>query len=307
MDLRLELREYPSLFRTADAKCLGLSAHALAHSSRCRPLYRGVRVNEDVMERHPTPGWADQAWMNESVRLRGIRLLCPTVVGIGLTAARLFGLPLPPRLMSTPLHAASTDPATRLTHPGIVFRRLRNLRAVTWLNLPMQAPEDVFIDLATRLPRDALVAVGDALVGGWHGPPLCTLAQLRSAVSGRRYLRSRSTLEDACRLIRETVDSPQETHLRLWIIRRGLPEPEVHPQVYCPTLGRVVEPDLGYRRAQLALEYEGAHHFDSKEQWARDIARDEALQAAGWTVLKVTSRSDLEVIERRIRAHLSAT
>lgn len=106
------------------------------------------------------------------------------------------------------------------------------------------------------------------------------------------------------RLIRETVDSPQETGLRLWALRRGLPEPEVHPQVFCPLLGRVVEPDLGYRRARLALEYEGGHHFESKEQWTRDINRDEGLHAAGWTVLRVTSRTDRRQLEAKIRAHL---
>lgn len=305
MDLHVEYREYPSLFRSADAGRLGVTTHALKFDRTRRHLYRGVRIDETAKVRHPTPSWADEEWMHENVRLRAVRLLCPTAVGVGPTAARLYGLPIPADRANSTLHLASTDPLTKVSRPGIRFHRPRTLRMRTWLELPLQAPEDLFVDLAGVLGRNALVALGDAMVGGWHGPPLCSLAQLQGALRQRRYLRARANIEAACALIRETVDSPQETDLRLWAIGRGLPEPTVHPQVFCPMLGRVVEPDLGYEQARLALEYEGGHHFESKDQWNRDIRRDEALQAAGWTTLKVTSRTDRVLLERKIRAHLT--
>ena len=304
MDLRLEYRDHSSVFRTADAPERGVTSHALKTDRHRRALYRGVRIDESAPVPLLTPTWADDAWMDEALRLRAVLALCPTAVGFGLTAARLFGLPLPRDRTFTALHVASTNPVTKLRHPAIAFHRPRRLRSVVWLDLPLQSPTDIFVELALLLSRDALIALGDAIVGGWHGPPLCSLAELRDDIAQRRYLRARATTQEACALIRETVDSPQETGLRLWALRRGLPEPEVHPQVFCPLLGRVVEPDLGYRRARLALEYEGGHHFESKEQWTRDINRDEGLHAAGWTVLRVTSRTDRRQLEAKIRAHL---
>ena len=168
----------------------------------------------------------------------------------------------------------------------------------------MHSPVGVFLDLSAGLTRDELVALGDAIVGGWHGPPLCSLEFLRTKSTQRNYLRQRAQVESALSLIREDVDSPQETNLRLWALSRGLPEPVVHPQVYCRLLNRTVEPDLGYPHVKLALEYEGEHHLLSKSQWASDIARDEALRHEGWEVLRVTSQMSRAELERKIRYHL---
>src|SRR5699024_10904062 len=133
-----------------------------------------------------------------------------------------------------------------------------------WLELPMQSPVAVFVDLSAVLARDELVALGDAIVGGWHGPPLCSLEFLRAKISQRKYLRRRDRVEAALSLVREGVDSPPETDLRLWVMSRGLPELVVHPQVYCRLGDRTVEPDLGYPQARLALAYDGERPLLSK-------------------------------------------
>ncbi|WP_231488477.1 hypothetical protein [Brevibacterium sp. VCM10] len=146
--------------------------------------------------------------------------------------------------------------------------------------------------------------IGDAAIGDWKSPPQFTLPSLVEHVAETRHLRARSKLKAAVELIREDVDSPMETDLRLWAVSRGLPEPAVHPAVYCPTIDRTLHPDLGYPKEKLALEYEGDFHRTSEGQWAADIDRVNALKAAGWTVLRVTKSTNRRQLERDIRRHL---
>ncbi|WP_244223260.1 hypothetical protein [Brevibacterium aurantiacum] len=126
-------------------------------------------------------------------------------------------------------------------------------------------------------------------------------------VGQRKRLRARRRLRDAIDLIRPGVDSPTETDLRLWIVSVGLPEPTVHPKISSDLDRGDIEPDLGYENARLALEYEGDHHRSSPTQWARDIERDEAMRDAGWTVLKVTRRTDYRLLQAKIRRLLGLT
>lgn len=57
-----------------------------------------------------------------------------------------------------------------------------------------------------------------------------------------------------------------------------------------PTAGRELHADLGYPRLRIAIDYEGAYHFENgTEQARRDVERYEAMVAAGWRVLRVTA------------------
>ena len=304
MDLLIEHRSYPSLFRTGEAEERGVSRHHLRYDPRFSAVTAGIHRDEVRCVEHPTPSWADEKWMEESLRLRAMAMVVPGIVAGGATAARLFGLPLPHRLIDEHLHLVTFDPGRKVARKGTTVRRHAREEAGYWLELPMHSPVGVFLDLSAELTRDELVALGDAIVGGWHGPPLCSLEFLRTKSTQRNYLRQRAQVESALSFIREDVDSPQETNLRLWALSRGLPEPVVHPQVYCRLLNRTVEPDLGYPHVKLALEYEGEHHLLSKSQWASDIARDEALRHEGWEVLRVTSQMSRAELERKIRYHL---
>ena len=64
-------------------------------------------------------------------------------------------------------------------------------------------------------------------------------------------------------------------------------------------LGRV---DFAYRRARVALEYEGDHHRD-RSTFRRDIQRYNAMREADWTIIRVTA-ADLknpQALLRQIR------
>lgn len=303
MGIPFEHRSYPTLFMTREACGHGITEHRLRYDHRYRAVVGGVHRDEETRVEHPAPYWADDDWMEESLKLRAMAMVIPGIVAGGASAARLFGLPLPNRLQNDHLNLVTFDHGRKVSRKGMTVRRHGKSEAGYWLELPMCSPVTVFLDLAAVLTRDELIAVGDAIVGKWRGPPLCSLEFLRAKISERRYLRNRGSVEYALSMIRESVDSPQETDLRLWAVNCGLPEPVVHPRVFSPMLDRTVEPDLGYPDVMLALEYEGDHHRTSKSQWTSDITRDEALREQGWEVFKVTSRTNRHLLERKIRHH----
>jgi very-short-patch-repair endonuclease len=67
-------------------------------------------------------------------------------------------------------------------------------------------------------------------------------------------------------------------------------------------LGRV---DLAFPEARIAIEYEGAYHFEDG-QIIRDDVRYARLRAAGWTVIRLSAAHlrDLDTIVARVHAAL---
>ncbi len=301
--LQWEFRDFPVLFEAKKFAELGISRHALLKSQRYPVVLPGVRMDTETFTKYPVPLWADWDWMRTAQRLRAASLKKPGIVGAHATAAQLYGWPLPQRLMTSHLHVASNDRNLRLRLPNVTLHRTIHHSLRNWFGLPLLDAADVIIGLAAELALPELVRLGDAAVGNWHGPPQISLTELNMKAR-RPQIRARSHLRAGLELVRETVDSPKETDLRLWLRSVGLPEPVVHPSVHSALLGQSVEPDLGYPDALLALEYEGEHHLLSRRQWAHDIERYEALHQEGWTVLRVTSRTDFGQLEQKILHHL---
>jgi hypothetical protein len=88
--------------------------------------------------------------------------------------------------------------------------------------------------------------------------------------------------------VRERVDSPRETRLRLCLVLAGLPEPECNVRVGTAEfpIGRG---DLVYLQFKVIIEYEGDQHRTDVRQWNIDIQRQEDFAAAGWNVIRVTA------------------
>lgn len=295
---------YPAVFSVAEARSQGASDYEVRSGRRLVPVTWGVRLDTESHTDFPLPLWADERWIAEAQFLLAMAHRHPGVVACRETAARVFGWPLPARMDDSTLHLATAETDKRIRRKRVALHRLKDFSAFVWLQLPVLSPLATFVQLAPLLEVSALVRIGDAAVGDWHGPPLFTLDSLREHLDSTRYLRARPRLEAAFELIREGVDSPMETDLRLWAISRDLPEPEVHPAVHCRTIDAILHPDLGYRKEQLALEYEGDHHRTSESQWATDLDRVNALRVEGWTVLRVTKRTNRWQLERDIRHHL---
>ena len=95
---------------------------------------------------------------------------------------------------------------------------------------------------------------------------------------------------------------PQETRVRLVLVRGGLPRPET--QIVFKDLH--IRVDMGWRQWKVAVEYDGVQHWNDRRQRSWDIDRLALLEAAGWAVVRVSS--DMlrrpEVIVERVRAKL---
>jgi hypothetical protein len=114
-----------------------------------------------------------------------------------------------------------------------------------------------------------------------------TLPRLQSAVqghSGRGVVEART----AVTLVRERVDSPRESWLRLCLVLAGMPMPECNLIIgdHCGPIGRV---DLVYIAYKLIIEYEGDQHRTDRNQWNRDIDRQEDFARDNWMLIRVTS------------------
>ena len=196
---------------------------------------------------------------------------------------------------------------------GVEGHRLRLLRldperdlvrlgeggAAHWVTSPVRT----WVDLGgAGLPLEDLVVAGDSLLRRPDGPrggiprgwahPLATTSQMEDAVAALRGRRGGGALRTALTQVRSGSDSPQETRLRLRLVRAGLPEPEVNPDVVLlrDYEGRVLDSvsvDLFYAEARVAIQYEGSHHFTRADQYRRDMRRDERLREAGIEVLRV--------------------
>lgn len=148
-----------------------------------------------------------------------------------------------------------------------------------------------------------LVAAADYLVGP---KPKATLAQLERAVAIWKGQNGAKNLRAALPLVRLRVRSPRETLLRLLIADAGLPEPEINYWIYDDQGQFLAESDLVYPEGKVVIEYEGDHHRTDLRQWRKDIARREALEDAGWRVIRV-SADDLDLYPDRLIARIRRT
>lgn len=180
-----------------------------------------------------------------------------------------------------------------VTVAGGVRQKTRGIRphrvtvippAVTRHGLRTTSPERTWLDMAGCCDLVQLVTLGDSLVRAGATTPDRLVATV-PAGDGKRLRLARR----AAGLVREKVDSPMESRLRLLFVLAGLPEPVVNFDVV-DVDGRVrYRLDLSFPDQRLAFEFEGRHHVDVVDQWEKDIVRREDLEAEGWRFVLVTS------------------
>ncbi|WP_344342273.1 endonuclease domain-containing protein [Agrococcus versicolor] len=158
--------------------------------------------------------------------------------------------------------------------------------------------------VARQLDHDELVAVGDAIVAR-DRPGRLDVADLAQNAERYRGARGMSLVHRALGAIRVGSESPQETRLRLILVRGGVPEPQLQVEVR-DLDGRLIgRLDMAWRRLRLGVEYDGQQHRTDAVQYARDVERHRRLQDAGWQVIRVSAR-DLDDGGRRIVALVRA-
>ncbi|GAA1807900.1 hypothetical protein [Nesterenkonia flava] len=229
-----------------------------------------------------------------------------------VTAARLWGFPLPGALRRDPRVHLSYGKQTRtvMQRSGVVSHRLSwaGAGAVTRDGALVSRPEEVFAELAALLSVEALVVLGDHLVRvpyGWaegRAQPHIALPALRDFVASRHFRGKRRALR-ALAAVRIGSDSAKETRFRLAVVRAGLPEPQLQVPLN-PADPRSRKADAGYPGSKIALQYDGSSHF-TPEGARRDQRRDNEFAAAGWRVLRVNVEDDREDFRTAI-SHLGA-
>jgi very-short-patch-repair endonuclease len=204
------------------------------------------------------------------------------------TAATLLGLPLPPRFRDE-LHIHVAVPApTRAPRIRRVVGHQLTLDAADIASvdgIPVTGPCRTWADFAPLLDVAELVALGDAIVD--HRSPLGSIADVQRAVAALAGRGGAKTARDAAGLIHDRSESPQESMLRVALVRAGLPRLEVNESLYDAHGAFLARPDLRFPDFRTIVEYEGDHHRTDRRQWRRDLTRTAKLQQHGETVIRL--------------------
>lgn len=234
-----------------------------------------------------------------------------------VTAAVLWGLPLPAAVLRADIDVAVWAPSRSPRGKGVVGHQLGRSLARKMphprLDVPLTSPASTWALLGAVLthPYD-LVAVAEAIVRtpqhGRDPPALATLPQLTAALAAGRRV-GLPALREALPRVRIGASSRPETWLRLTLVDAGLPEPLLAHEVRDGRGAFIGRVDLAYPQWLIAIEYEGEHHLTDPAQWAKDIRRYERLAAEGWAVIRVT-RDDLfgspDAVVVRVRRAMAA-
>ncbi|MFI2566488.1 hypothetical protein [Paenarthrobacter sp. NPDC018779] len=258
------------------------------HANDLLLVSRGIRV----------PAASDASG---AAALRAYTDLDDTSVLVSLTAARIWGIPLPGHCNGDwRIHVARRRGFSFPRRVNVVGHLLTLLpeEAVEHDGVRLTSPARTWLDLASRLTVDDLVAAGDHLVCS-HGAEfpvpkaaLCRLDELAAIAERHPGMRGVRVARAALELIRVGADSAPESHMRLSLVNANLPEPELN-HVVRNNLGQaVLWPDGAYREFRVSLQYDGQHHA-GPEQHLRDIERQERSLAHGWLEVRISKR-DLE-------------
>jgi very-short-patch-repair endonuclease len=252
-------------FRGRDAVAAGLLTRRQLTSAHWKRLFPDVYLHHDAELDHLT--WCKAAAL----------MLPEGGVISGTSAAFLYGadvLPLdPPVEVSLPV-------ARRMSpHPKLVITRTRFDRGDTrkFGSIPVTTLARTAFDLARRERTNAVVGLDALLRRG-----ATDIEEVRAYLAARPGWPGVRRAAVALALANPLAESPMETRLRLILVEAGLPTPVAQYQV-----GRY-RLDLAYPKLKVAIEYDGDHHRD-RATFRRDVARLNALRAAGWTVLRFTA------------------
>jgi hypothetical protein len=237
----------------------------------------------------------------------GLAAVAPLAVAVGtawvshLSAARVYGAPVP---AVAGQHISVVSEGDRLRRAGVTSHVAPTTsRIVNIDGYRISAPVQLFVELAEQLTLVDLVVVGDWLVRKKR----VTLERLRE-FSAQSRLPGAVAARAAASLVRESVDSPMETRVRLLLLFAGFPEPKVNMVIS----GVEGQPrrrfDLCWPGVKVIVEYDGRHHVEREEQWESDLARREEIDDGEWRLIvlvakDVYKRPDLALrrIERLLR------
>jgi len=288
-------------FDVRDALKLGVKATRLGGKDLLRP-YRGVRV--------PAASAADLRSRCHAYQCR----MPPHQVFSHVTAALLYGIPLPWRLQTDPrLHVLVHEVRCSPRMAGVVGHQSQDSPASGRLidGLPVTSPVSTWMQLGAVLTERELIAAGDYLVSTTleRPVPLATLQELRDSVAAGKRHRGIRRLRNALPRVRTGVESPKETEVRLIVVDAGLPEPVTNFTIRDSAGHHVARIDLAFLDYRVGLDYEGDVHRLDLRQFRKDITRVEDVRDLDWRLIRLTAddlaaggRTVVARTERNLRA-----
>ena len=150
--------------------------------------------------------------------------------------------------------------------------------------VPCLRPGRAVADLLRQLPLVEAVVVADAA----QHSGLCNADALRSELAAQAGLKGVVQARRALQLSDPRAESPPESRLRLALEQVGIRA--VPQSVVLDSEGRfVARVDLALPEERLAIEHDGRAVHDRADAFVADRRRQNALVAAGWTVLRFTA------------------
>ncbi|MFM6974346.1 MAG: hypothetical protein ACKOXM_04310 [Agromyces sp.] len=240
------------------------------------------------------PTWqSDSRWTSPDPQRieRRIRALAPRIPDTQffshLSAAGMWGLPLPSRGTGEPLHMSVLSPHPRPRANGILGHELdgRVTTIVRIDDIPVADPTSTWCQLASMLSIPDLVAVADAMVmPEGDAAPLCTLSELDEAVNVRRGHRGAGQLREALDMVRIGSQSRVESVLRVLMNLAELPEPRLRFHLDSPdgALNTVIPIAFTDYRVGVDVHLESDRAFRVRSAELERLAR---LDDLGWKLL----------------------
>lgn len=158
-------------------------------------------------------------------------------------------------------------------------------------------PARTAFDLGRRGSLSSAVARLDALARAAR----LDVEDVRAVAAHHPGTRGLRQLESALHLVDRGAESPQESYLRLVLIRGGLPRPQTQVPVYADDGTVVAYLDMGWPELMVGVEYDGDHHRTDRRQYVRDIRRRDLVEDLGWRLVRVVAEDHPTDILRRAR------
>lgn len=165
--------------------------------------------------------------------------------------------------------------------------------------IPCTTPARTAYDIGRFMTADNSIARIDALLNA----TCCDVADVEVIAARYPGARGIRRLRSTLNLVDGGAESPQETRLRLILVRGGL-GPVVTQIPVADEWGRVLRRiDMGWPEFKVGVEYDGEQHFTDAGGYEDDIDRLDFLAARKWRIVRVSSRHMKVPGEILARAH----
>jgi hypothetical protein len=195
----------------------------------------------------------------------------------------------------------------RVDRPRIAARRiaLQDDEVTIERGIPVTTPARTLFDLAHALTQQQLeAAITEAEINRLGSPT--SLADLVARYPGRRGIATlRSILEHHDRIGRTVTRSDLEVAFLAFLDAHGLPRPKTNAAIELED-GRQPMVDAVWPERRLVAELDSYGIHTTRRNFEEDRARDRALTAHGWRVVRITWRQLHDRDRTALAAELAA-